>query len=75
MLLGFVDERRDHLGLGHDAHDLALHEQVALAAPGRDAEVGFARFARTVHDAAHHRDLQRDVALLERGLRVGRDAG
>ena len=52
----------DHLGLGHDAHDLALHEQVALAAAGGDAEVGFARLARSVHDAAHDRDLERDVA-------------
>ena len=72
-LLGFVDERRDHLGLGHDAHDVTLHEQVALAAAGRDAEIGFARLAGAVHDAAHHRDLQRDVAVFERGLRVGRD--
>ena len=43
------------------------HEQVALAAPGGDAEVGVARLAGSVHDAAHHRDLQRDVARLERG--------
>ena len=68
--LGLGDECVDHLGLGHDAHHLAPHEQVALAAAGGDAEVGVARLARTVDDAAHHRDLQRDVAVLERVLRV-----
>ena len=38
-----------------------------LPAPGRDAEVGFARLAGAVDHAAHHRDLERDVAILERG--------
>ena len=71
--LGLLDERRDHLGLRHDPHHVPAHEQVALAAPGRDAEVGFAGLARPVHDTAHHRDLQRDVASLERGLGLGRD--
>ena len=32
---------------------------------GGDAEVGVAGLAGTVHDAAHHRDLQRDLALAE----------
>ena len=71
--LGLLDERRDHLGLGHDAHHLAAHEQVALAAAGGDAEVGVARLTGTVHHAAHHRDLQRDLARLERVLRLARD--
>ena len=44
-----------------------------LPAPGGDAEVGFTRLARAVHHAAHHRDLQRDVARLERGHGVARD--
>ena len=62
--LRLVDERVDHLGLGDDAHDLALHEQVALPAARGDAEIGLARLTRSVHDAAHDRDLERDVALL-----------
>src|SRR5437868_8909772 len=33
--LGFVDQRGDHVGLRHDAHDVALHEEVALAAAAR----------------------------------------
>ena len=55
---------------GTTAHDLALHEQVAPLAAGGDAEVGVARLAGPVHDAAHHRDLERDLAVAERGLRV-----
>ena len=73
-LLGLVDERRDHLGLGDDPHDGAAHEEVALAPPGGDAEVGVACLAGAVDDAAHHRDLQREVALLEGGLRLPGDA-
>ena len=41
--LAFVDQRVDHFGFGHGAHDLALHEQVALAPTGGDAEVRFTR--------------------------------
>ena len=44
-----------------------------LPRPGGDAEVGLPRLAGPVDDAAHHRDLQRDVAVLERGHRVARD--
>ena len=34
----------------NDTHHLAAHEQVALAATGRDAQVGVARLARPVDD-------------------------
>src|SRR5207248_1287251 len=61
--LAFVDQRVDHLRLGHHTHDLPLHEQVALAPAGGDAEVRLPGLSRSVHDAAHHRDLQRDVAV------------
>ena len=37
-------------------------EQVALVLAGGDAEVGVAGLARAVHDAAHHRHLERDLA-------------
>ena len=57
-LLGLGDEGLDHLVLGHDPHDLALDEQVALVAPGRDAEVGLAGLARAVDDTAHDRHLE-----------------
>jgi len=72
--LRFVDERDDHLGLGHDAHHLALHEEVAFAAPRGNTEVGLPGLAGSVHDASHDRDLQGNVALLQRGLSVGRNA-
>ena len=39
-----------------------------LCAPGSDAEVGLARLARAVHDAAHHRHLEGEVPRLERLL-------
>ena len=47
---------------------LPPHEQVALAAPGGDAEVGLAGFTRAVDHAAHHRHLEGDVALGQRRL-------
>ena len=65
---GLFDEGLDHLGLGHDADDLAADEEVPLLLARRDADVGLARFAGTVDDAAHHRDLDRQVQLLERLL-------
>ena len=71
--LGLVDQRGDHLRLGHDPHHLAAHEEVTLAAAGGDAEVGVARFARAVDHAPHHRDLQRDVARFEGILGFLRD--
>ena len=64
--LGPLDERLDHLGLGHDGDVATLDEQVAALVAGGDAEVGLARLARPVDDAAHHRDLQRDLAVAER---------
>ena len=39
---------------------------MAALVAGRDAEVGVARLARAVDDAAHDRDLQRDLAVAER---------
>ena len=56
----------DHLVLGHDGDVAAPHEQVAALVAGGDAEVGLARLARPVDDAAHHGDLQRDLPLAER---------
>ena len=56
----------DHLVLGHDGDVAALDEQVAALVAGRDADVGVARLARAVDDAAHHRDLQRDLPIAER---------
>ena len=64
--LGPLDERLDHLALGHDGDVGALDEQVAALVAGGDAEVGLARLARPVDDAAHHRDLQRQLAIAER---------
>src|SRR2546423_1604024 len=55
--LAFVDERVDHLRLGHHAHDLPLDEQVAFTPTGGNAEVRLSGLPRPVHDAAHHRDL------------------
>ena len=63
--LGPLDERVDHLVLGHDGRRSALDEQVAALVAGGDAEVGLAGLARAVHDAAHDRDLERDLALAE----------
>ncbi len=56
-LLGLIDEGRDHLVFGHDANDLALDKEVAAVLTRGDPEVGVTRFARSVHDTAHHRDL------------------
>ena len=64
--LGPLDERLDHLGLGDDGDVAALDEQVTALVAGGDAEVGLAGLARTVDHAAHHRDLQRDLAIAER---------
>jgi hypothetical protein len=54
-------KRLDHLVLGHDAHDLALDEEVAALLARGDAEVGVAGLAGAVHDAAHDRDLDGHV--------------
>jgi hypothetical protein len=66
--LRLVDQCLHHVRLGDDADDLAPDEEVALLLPGRDADVGLARLARAVDDAAHHRHLDRQVQLLERLL-------
>src|SRR5690606_23622859 len=63
--VGLFDERLDDLGLGHRLDDLALHEDLALAVAARDTEVGVARLAGPVHDAAHDRDAQRHRHVLE----------
>src|SRR3546814_16305147 len=63
--LGPLHERGDHLVLGDDGDVLALDEQVAALVAGGDADVGVARLAGTVDDAAHHRDLQRALAVAE----------
>src|SRR6476469_4335578 len=64
---GLLDERLDDLRLGHGLDDLALHEDLALAVAGGDAEVGLAGLARTVDDAAHDRDPQRHLEAVESG--------
>ena len=64
--LGPLDQRLDHLALGHDGDVAALHEQVAALVAGGDAEVGLAGLARPVDHAAHDGDLQRDLAIAER---------
>ncbi len=72
--LGLGNEGFDHLVLRHNAHDLAAHEEMAFAAPGGDPEVRLARLARTVDDTTHHGNLQRNLAVLERLLRLTGDA-
>ncbi len=57
----------DDLRLGHGLDDLALDEDLALAVAGGDAQVGLAGLARTVDDAAHDGDAQRDRHALEAG--------
>ena len=52
--------------LGHDRDVRAAHEQVAALVARGDADVGVACLAGTVHDAAHDRDLQRDLPVAER---------
>ena len=47
---------------------------MALAPAGGDAEVRLPGLSRSVHDAAHHRDLQRDVAVGQGVLSVVGDA-
>ena len=64
--LGPLDERLDHLALRHDRDVRPLDEQVAALVAGGDAEVGLAGLAGPVDDAAHHRDLQRELAITER---------
>ena len=44
--LGPLDERVDHLVLGHDGDVATLDEQVAALVAGGDAEVGLAGLAR-----------------------------
>ena len=51
--------------LGHDGDVATLDEQVAALVAGGDAEVGLAGLARTVDDATHHGDLQRELAIAE----------
>src|SRR5690242_19320252 len=56
---GLLDEGLHDLRLGDGLDDLALDEDLALAVAGRDAEVGLAGLAGTVHDAAHDGDAER----------------
>ena len=67
------DERVHHLRLGNHAHNLTLDEEVAAAASRGDPEVRLARLARSIDHTAHHRHLQRNVQLTERGHRVAGD--
>src|SRR4051812_3152410 len=62
-----LDERLDDLRLRNGLDDLALDEDLPLAVARRDAEVGLAGLARSVDDAAHDRDPQRDVHAFQPG--------
>src|SRR6478735_6778607 len=69
---GLLDEGLDDLRLGHGLDDLALDEDLALAVAGGDAEVGLARLAGPVDDAAHDGHPQRHLhAVQARGDLVG----
>ena len=56
--------------LGHGAVKLTFLENHALPATTRDADVGVARFGRTVHHAAHDRNRDRHLEL--RDVRLNR---
>src|SRR6266540_4124031 len=63
--LGPLDECGDHLALRDDGDVATLDEQVPALVAGGDAEVGLARLARAVDDAAHDGHLQRELAVAE----------
>src|ERR1700722_13353289 len=63
---GLLDQPLDNLGFGNRGDDLAAYEDLALPVAGGHPEIGLARLARTVHDAAHHRNAERDVQAVER---------
>src|SRR5687767_13076809 len=65
QLLGFFHEYIEELMLVHRAEDLALLEDNAPAFTAGDAEVGILGFARSVHHAAHNRNLDRLVHGLQ----------
>src|SRR2546427_9471396 len=58
-LVDLREQRVHELRLGIGAHDLALAEDRALPHPTGDADVGVLRLTRSVHLAAHDRDLHR----------------
>src|SRR5271166_4370002 len=66
QLLGLGHQRLDHLVFGDHPDDLALDEQMALGLARRDPEVGLTRLTGPVHHTAHDRDLDRQVAVLQR---------
>src|ERR1700686_1532605 len=61
----FLHQAIDHLAFGDGVELFAAFEDHALAAAGRDAEVGLARLAGAVDDAAQHADLDRRRAPLQ----------
>src|SRR6478736_1485687 len=64
---GLLDQGLDDLRLGDGLDDLALDEDLALAVARGDPEVGLARLAGTVDDAAHDGDAQRHLQAVESG--------
>ncbi|CAB4824314.1 unannotated protein [freshwater metagenome] len=57
--LGPLNEGLHHLGLGNDRDVDALYEEMAPLVASSDAEVRLTSLPRSVHHAAHDRDLQR----------------
>src|SRR4051812_10577143 len=70
---GLLDQGLDDLRLGDGLDDLAPDEDLALAVAGRDAEVGLARLAGAVDDAAHHGHAKRHGHALETGGHLVRE--
>src|SRR5579875_1942600 len=67
---GLLDQGLDHLVLGNDPYDLATDEKVPFVLARGDPEISAARLPRPVHDATHDCHLDRQVPLLEGGLRL-----
>jgi hypothetical protein len=66
----FVHECRDHLIFGDDSNDLSLDEKVTFLSASRDPKVSMLCFPGSIHDAPHHRDLNRECTIFKRRLRL-----
>src|SRR5881409_3459665 len=63
-LLGFGHQDLDDLVLRDPVlPDLAVHDQLPVALPGRDAEVGLPGLSGPVDDTAHHGHADRSLQL------------
>ena len=56
----FLQESIEDLGLGHVRHTLALDVNDAATIARENRNIRAFRFAGSVHDATHHRDLDRE---------------